>query len=391
MSNHETRATPAASGLMELLLRSGEALKNRQALSTLIVTAVGAVLLVMASASTGQGLIVALGGLLAVVLVHAGLSAAGIQLMDQALGGEPRPMAAALLDGLLAAGKLLCLAMLAGLGFVVALLVLAIALLLCKIPVLGSLLITVILPVGVLTVAFVYAALYFSMAMVGPAVWSGSTIRHAVSTLYVLATQRLVQTALGVVLHTVLMTLISSMLVGFITFGVLTVGGMGAGILGGSNLQGFGMHMLMGAMTGMGGMGGDNGLLLGAGFGFGILGALVAASLLAMFILGLNRLFLHLTAELDVSSADAELRGQLDKAKERARQMQEDARRRAAEARERAEQGRLNPASTPPGAPTVAPQVVAAPPAPAALSCRHCQAPVEPGDRFCENCGQSLV
>ncbi|MDD0809475.1 zinc ribbon domain-containing protein [Curvibacter sp. RS43] len=388
MSHHETRSTPAASSLMELLLRSGEALQNRQALSTLIVTAVGAVLLIMASASTGQGVVIALGGLLALVLVHSGLSAAGIQLMDQALGGQPRPMAAALLDGLFAAGKLLCLALLAGLGLAVGLLVLAVALLLCKIPVLGSLLITVLLPAGVLTVAFVYAALYFSMAMVGPAVWSGSSIRHAVSTLYVLATQRLVQTALGVVLHTVLMTLISSMLVGFISFGVLTVGGMSAGILASNNLQGFGMHMLMRAMSGMGG---DNGLLLGAGFGLGILGALVAASLLSMFILGLNRLFLHLTAELDVSSADAGLSEQIQRAKERARQLQEDARRRAAEARERAEQGRLNPGPTSPGAPAAAPQVVATSPAPAALSCRHCQAPVEAGDRFCENCGQSLV
>lgn len=371
MQSNDTRTTSAA-GLMDLLLRSGEALRNWRALVTLMGTGVTTIVIFMALANSGNGFLVFLGVLLAYLIISIGISATGILLMDQALGMAPRSIGAALVDGFFAALRLFVIMLI---GFGVALLALiaaAILVVVCKIPGLGSFLYAVVLPVCVLGMAFVYAGLYFVLSLAGSAVWSGASIRQAVSALYVIITRRLVESALGVIVHSVLMAIVGGIIMAFVFAGVAAVVGLSAGILG-SSIGIPNMSMMLGGYH-------PDGLAYGGLFGFGILFALVGAVLFSMLILGLNRLYLHLTANLDLAGAEAALAGRMDAAKERARAMQEEARRRAEEMRQRTQpQALTEPAFAPMASEVAAP------------ACPACGQGIAAGDKFCEHCGHNLA
>jgi len=383
-------------GLIDLLLRSGEALRNWKALVTLMATGVATVVVFMAFASSGNGVLMIIGMLLAMAIGAIGLSAAGILLTDQALGRAPRSLGAALPGGLFAALRLLVLGLVGLAVLLLVALVVSILLLLCKIPGIGGVLYAVILPVSVLTTACVYGALNFVFCLAGPAIWSGASIRQALSALYAVVKKRLFETALGIIFLFLLMGFIGFLVSVFIFNGVTLVGGLSVPILGGS----FDGGSLFGMMPGHGmghhrmDDGGGSSLLYGGAFGFGILMAVVGALLFCMTLLGLIRLYHHLTASLDLANAEAELTQHMGKVKQRAAAMQEEARRRAEELRQRSQAKAASAAPSPASAPAPSPASSAAPspaPAPAAAPvCPACQAPVDAGDRFCGNCGQSL-
>jgi hypothetical protein len=161
----------------------------------------------------------------------------------------------------------------------------------------------------------------------------------------------------------------------FIFSGVAAVVGLSAGILGGN----IGMPSLS-MMTG--GASGGGAIVYGGIFGFGILFALVGAVFMSMAILGLNRLYLHLTRDLDLAGAQAALGERMDAAKQRALAMQEEARRRAEEMRQRVQAAK--PAGSP--AAVVAPQPKAA----AEPTCPKCSGPITADDVFCGSCGHKL-
>lgn len=371
MQSSETR-TASAAGLMDLLLRSGEALRNWRALATLVGTGVATSVIFMAFASSGNGFLIFLGALLGYIIVSIGISATGILLMDQALNMTPRSISAALVDGLFAAMRLFVIMLIGFAVALVAVLVVAVLVVICKIPGVGGFFYALVLPTGVLALAFIYAGLYFVFSLAGAAVWSGASIRQAVSALYLIVTRRLVESALGVIVHSLLLLMVGGIIVAFVMAGVGVVLGLSAGILGSQ----IGMPSL--SMV----FGGSNvaGVVYGGMFGFGILFALVGAVLFSMAILGLNRLYLHLTANLDLASAEAELAGRMEAAKERARAMQEEARRRAEEMRQRAQQA----------SPVAAPAMVAAAPVMAAPTCPRCSDAIAPDDVFCGGCGHRL-
>jgi hypothetical protein len=367
--------TTSAAGLMDLLLRSGEALRNWRALATLMGTGVAAMVLFMALAATGNGVVIFLAVLLAYAVISIGVSATGILLMDQALELTPRSISAALMDGLFAAMRLFVIVLI---GFAVALLaVLAVAIVLvvCKIPGLGGFLYALALPVCVLTLAFVYAGLYFVFSLAGASVWSGASIRQAVSALYVIVTRRLVESALGVIVHSLILLLVGSVITVFMFAGVAAVLGLSAGILG-SSVSMPSLSMMTGGASGGGG------LVYGGIFGFGILFALVGAVFMSMAILGLNRLYLHLTRDLDLVGAEAALGERMDAAKERARAMQDEARRRTEEMRQRAQTAK--PAVSPVPVTPPAAKVAAVP------TCPKCSEPITADDAFCGSCGHKL-
>ena len=372
-----------AGGLIGLLLRSGEALRNWQALVTLMATGVAMSVISMAFASLGSGVLMIIGMLLAMALGAVGISATGILLTDQALGMAPRSFGAALLDGLFAALRLLVLGLIGLAAMLVVALVVSILLLLCKIPGIGGVLYAVILPVSILVMAFVYAALYFIFCLAGPAVWSGASIRQALAALYAVVKNRLFETALGIIFLILLMGMIGFLVGVFISSGAMLVGGLSVPILGGSFNAGSLSGMMMGAAMG----GSGSGLIYGGAFGFGILMAVVGALLVCMTLLGLIRLYHHLTASLDLAHAEAELAQRMGQVKQRAAAVQEEARRRAEELRQRS-QAKAAAAAAPSPEPSPAPSPAPAPAA--APACPACQAPVDAGDKFCGNCGQSL-
>jgi hypothetical protein len=385
----------AAGSLIDLLLRSGEALRNWRAVATLMTTGVTTIIVFMALAASGNTILIALGALLAWLIASVGISATGILLMDQASGLEPRSIGAALFDGLFAALRLFVLALLGTLVAVLAVIAVSILLLLCKIPGIGGLFFAIILPVSVLAMAFIYAGLYFMFCLAGPAVWSGASIRQASAALYMIIRNRLVESALGVILLSLLMMFIGGLVVAFIAAGTGVVAGLSAGILSSG--------MNFGSMISLNGFGGSlGGLAYGGMFGMGILVALVGALLFCMAMLGVNRLYLHLTADLDLASAEAAITQGIEEAQKRATAMKEEAQKRTAamqeEARRRNEEMRQR---TQQMEAAIEPVATAAPMAPSAsvvtagqaapdATCPSCATPVTPGDKFCENCGHKL-
>jgi len=154
MSANATPSTSAA-GLMDLLLRSGEALRNWRALTTLMGTGVATIVIFLALASSGNGFLIFLGVVLAYLIASVGLSATGILLMDQALCVPPRSIGAALFDGIFAAMRLFVIVLIGLAIALLAILAVAILLVICKVPGLGGFLYAVVLPTCALALAFI--------------------------------------------------------------------------------------------------------------------------------------------------------------------------------------------------------------------------------------------
>ena len=296
MPLHPSTTAPKV-GLTDLLLRSGDALRNWRALLTLVGAAVTALVMMMASAATGYVTVIFVGVLLAYATVSVGISASGILLMDQALNQTPRRIRVALVDGARAAVRLFAILLIGLAGALVAVLAVALLILICKIPGLGGVLYAVVLPASVLLLAFVYAGLYFVFALAGAAVWSGATIRQALSALAGVVTHRFVEAAIGVLLLSLFMVLLGAVIGVFISAGIGIVAGLSAGILD--------TRMIMLDLSTVFEGGRAQAVVYGGMLGLGILLAVVGSVIFSMALLGLNRLYLHLTADLDPDSIGA--------------------------------------------------------------------------------------
>lgn len=163
------------------VLQSVEALRNRRAFGVLLGAVAGSgLLLSMALGAAARDAVAAAAAqaLLAFALAFYGTNAAGLLLMDQALGGPQREAGDALRDALRSAPRLLAVL---GLVLLTVLLVLALlALLLWAArpdrlgPRLGPLLFGATLPAGVVVVGALLLALTTIVApLAAPAVWSG--------------------------------------------------------------------------------------------------------------------------------------------------------------------------------------------------------------------------
>lgn len=279
---------------MDLLLRSGDALRNWRAMLTLVGAGVAALVVMMASAATGHVGVIFIGVLVGYATLSVGMSASGVLLMDQAVSLTPRPIRAALVDGTQAALRLFAIFLIGLAGALAAVLVVALLVLICKIPMLGGLLYAVVLPASVLLLAFVYAGLYFVLALAGAAVWSGATLRQALEALVTIATHRFVEAAIGVLLLTLFMLLVGGVVGVFVSAGVGIVAGLSAGILD--------TALIMLDLSTLFEGGRAQTVVYGGMLGLGILLAVVGSVIFSMAILGLNRLYLHLTADLAVQT-----------------------------------------------------------------------------------------
>ena len=277
---------------MDLLLRSGDALRNWRALLTLAGAGVSALMVMMASAVTGHAGVIFVGVLLAYAMVSIGISASGVLLMDQALNLTPRRIRVALVDGTRAAMRLFAILLIGLTGALVAVLAVALLVLICKIPGLGGVLYAVVLPASVLLLAFVYAGLYFVLALAGAAVWSGATLRQALSALVAVVTHRFVEAAIGVLLLSLFMLLVGGVIGVFVSAGIGIVAGLSAGILD--------TTLIMLDLSTLFEGGQAPAVVYGGMLGFGILLVVVGSVIFSMAILGLNRLYLHLTGDLSV-------------------------------------------------------------------------------------------
>ncbi len=337
----ENAALPAgmSANAFSSLFQAVNGLRNRRALVALIACTVGGVLL--------AGLLLAMSGVLGMiasvlaffvyaVAVGTGVNAAGLLQMDHARGISPRSTVDALVYGLMCIPKLIVLGIALFVVELAVFLVIALVLVVCKIPFLGPLLFAVAFPVSVVVAGITIFGLFLCMVLSLPAIWQGATIMRALSQTLAIARSRLVEAILLLVFVWLLSFAVALIVFSVLGAGMLPTLGLSASIVGFSGMGGFGS--VMGMAQGFGGEGAGHAI---AGLiGSMVLWAVAASLVLQVYLLGLCLVYLRVTEGLDLSATEAALRQKLDEAKRRAADLGDKAR------------GAANRDATTPGAPT---------------------------------------
>ncbi len=363
----QNAALPAGMSAMAFssLFQAVNGLRNRRALVALIGCTVGGVLLagLLLALSNALGMLASvLAFLVYLIAIGTGVNAAGLLHMDHARGISPRSTVDALVYGLMCIPKLIVLGIALFLVELAVFLVIALVLLICKIPFLGPLLFTVVFPVSVVVAGITIFGLFLCMVLSLPAIWQGATIIRALSQTLAIARSRLVEAILLLVFVWLLSFAVALIIFGVLGAGLIPTLGLSASIVGFSGMGG-GLGSVMGMAQGFGGEGAGHAV---AGvIGSTVLWAIAASLVLQVYLLGLCLVYLRVTEGLDLSATEEVLRQKLDEARKRASDLGEKAR--GAASRE-----------TAPAAPASAPSASAAAAASAAAMAAPFAAPPAP-------------
>lgn len=381
-------------------------------------------------------------GLLAMILIAAGMSGVGILLMDKAKNIAPRSMMDAFLAGLWCIPKFLGFYVVVALVLVALAVVGAIGYFLAKIPGIGPLFFFVLHPVLVIMAAAVLTSLlWVGFPLFTPAVWEGRGFKESLTLVIAVSRQRLVPTVLLFLALYVVVSVIGMVVFGALLPGYFFMSGLATSILG-AGMTGNGLAAITALMNGYGG-GGSSGLVYAGILATALIFGLAFTLMMQVALMGVNLVYLAATDGLDTADTENALNAGLDEMKRRAReaqekarlaaeQAQEKARQMAEEAKERARQRAAEQAAAaaqaqaaaalaaeqaeqqsaadrsaaeaaaaqaaPPDAPPQEPTFLAEPapstnlpPAPAATAtCPQCQHTVGHDDMFCGECGHRL-
>lgn len=302
-----------------------------------------------------------------------GTSAVGIMLMDTAKAGESRSVSAALLASAVTTHNFILVILGALLSFGALLLVCTVLLSLGKIPGLGSLFDTLMLPASTIILGVAYLGL---MVVVFPlaaaAVWTGEPTLRVCSNLYAIFRQRFMTVLVKQVLLGFLSILVSWAVIVLLFSGLIFT----IFLLASTSAP----DPRMGGM-GMGGMG-MLGLFMGdwatrlESHSAGLFG-LVGLTLLLPWLISMQgacTIYLDAIRDLDLKGSQDWMMGTLADVKRKLEQAKE----------------QHAPSTAAPVVPPVAPAVVAAAADPAAPVCPICRTAIVPGDVFCGECGHRL-
>ncbi|HZW12950.1 MAG TPA: zinc ribbon domain-containing protein [Noviherbaspirillum sp.] len=376
-SNNEKKASAALMSGLDSLLAATDAFKNVRAIMLLGLTLVAATLVggvfSAIAAKTFSFWLGGLGFLLAFVVFFYGLNAVGIIIMRDAQGEASGTMMDAVLLSLFTSHRLLGVAVLEFLIMLAVVLAIAVVLFVCKIPVLGPVLFTVVFPLSAILLGLlVFSLFYVMLPLAGPAVWAGCTVFQVIARLNVIARKKLVPVILNQLILLFITTFSASIIFFVVMTGVMFTSSLSAGIIGFGDLD---LHSLMN-------MSGRSGHMVAGGIGGGLLFAVAAVIPMLILMKGTCIIYLKTTADLDFAQAEAQLGNSLDSVKKKA----EEARDRA---RQLAEQQRSN-AQTAAQAATATAAASSTPVTERAPACPGCHAPVSPDDAFCGECGHKL-
>lgn len=343
------------------LFQAVNGLRNSRAIIALLGCTFAGVLvaaLLLSMAGTLGMFATVLAMLVWVVAIGTGVNGAGLLQMDAARGISQRSIVDALVHGLLCIPKLIVL----GLAFfaveIVVFLVIALLLVVCKIPFLGPLLFVVVFPLSVVAAGITIVGVFICVVLSLPAIWQGATITRALAQTITIVKSRLVEAVLLLVFVALL-----CFVVGFIVFAVLGTGlvptlGLSASIVGFSGVGD------MGSLVGMAqGFGGGGHMVAGA-IGGALLWAVAASLVGQVYLRGLSLVYLRVTEGLDLEGTEAMLRAKFDEARRRTGELGDKAR--AATGRDAAAPSAAAPSAAPPSEaaspnlPTVAPAATAA-------------------------------
>ena len=339
------------------LFQAVHGLRNRSAVIAMLgCTFVGVIVAALLMSMAGS--LGFLAGLLAfvvwVVAIGTGVNAAGLLQMDHARGISPRSLPDALVYGLMCIPKLIVLA-LALLAIEIAVfIVIAILLVICKIPFLGPLLFAVVIPLSVVVAGVTVTGLFICGVLSLPAIWQGAGIMRALAQTMAIVRSRLVEAVLLLFFLGLLCFIVGMIIFGVLGAGLLPTMGLTMSIVG---FGGLGMESMMAMSQGGGGghaiAGAIGGLLLWA----------VAASLVGqVYLLGLSLVYLRVTEGLDLTASEASLRATFDDAKRRTAELGEKARQAATrDAGPAGASAAAAPAAAPAWSPFAAPMPAPAP------------------------------
>ncbi|UCU99432.1 zinc ribbon domain-containing protein [Acidovorax radicis] len=364
------------------IFRLPEALTCWQAVSVMGASYFGAALLAALGGMLGQVSVIfsVLLGLAAFVVVLAGTSGAGVCLTDLARARPYRGVPSYFVAGLFSLPKLLGAGLLMLLLYGAVLLGAALVLLVCKLPGIGPLLLVVAIPVLVLAVALALLGNYVAGSIVGPAIWDGERVMHALSITWSI-TRNHPFAAIGKIIGGLLLSgIFAAMLFGLVAIASAIVAAIGGPIIG----MGMGVRFDMGAL--MGGYGGGH--FLGAGIGYALVFVTAMAFVFLLPLMVGVLTWCEFSEKVDLGRIRSTTDKTLSEVNAKVAEMKE-------KAQSPAQAHSTQPMAT---APSAAPAVIAAtaaemPSAAAAHAtahCPRCSQAVQKDDRFCEHCGQQL-
>ena len=296
------------------LARAAEGLTQWRPLLMSFLTLVAFSLLIALGASmlTKTVFISSIIMLIALVVLMAGSSAVGIMLMDKAKNEPIRSFAAAASAGLLCLPKFILVGLIVFAATLVYGLVAAIIYFVCKIPFLGGILAFVAHPILVLVAAALLIAMIWVIGpLMGPALWSGLSVKAALANVLSIARKRLVEVVLMEVVLYIILTLICVMLFAGLVPATMSLTGMAMSItsnasnMGGLGGYGYGGGMGSSMMGMMMGSSASTGLISGLGVLFAVIGALLAQ----VAVMGMNLIYLQARESVDPSEAEDALNG----------------------------------------------------------------------------------
>ena len=300
-----------------------------------LLLAVGGFLSSSLGGAAGGGLM-GLFGLLAMILIAAGMSGAGILLMDKAKNIAPRSMLDAFLAGLWCIPKFLGFYVVVALVLAALAVVGAIGYFLAKIPGIGPLFFFVLHPVLVIVAAAVLTSLlWVGFPLFTPAVWEGRGFKESLTLVIAVSRQRLVPTVLLFLALYVVVSVIGMVVFGALLPGYFFMSGLATSILG-VGITGNGLAAITALMNGYGG--GSSGLVYAGILATALIFGLAFTLMMQVALMGVNLVYLSATDGLDTADTENALNAGLDEMKRRAREAQEKARQMAEEAKERARQ-----------------------------------------------------
>ncbi|KGG86640.1 hypothetical protein P245_20730 [Comamonas thiooxydans] len=248
--------------------------------------------------------------LAAVVALLAGSSGVGIMLMDKARNEPVRSFSAAASAGLLCLPKFLLVGLAIFVATLAYYLLAAVIYFICKIPVLGGILAFVAHPILVLVAAALLIAMIWVVGpLMGPALWSGLSVKAALANVLSIARKRLVEVVLMEVVLYVILGLVCFMLFAGLVPATVSLTGMAMSITGDGSMAG----MFMGGGYGRGYSGGFNPMgMMGGGStgliaGLGVLYCVVGALLAQVAIMGMNLIYLQARESVDPAEAEGAL------------------------------------------------------------------------------------
>ena len=250
--------------------------------------------------------------LIALIALMAGSSAVGIMLMDKAKNEPIRSFAAAASAGLLCLPKFILVGLIVFAATLAYGLVAAIIYFVCKIPFLGGIVAFVAHPILVLVAAALLIAMIWVIGpLMGPALWSGLSVKAALANVLSIARKRLVEVVLMEVVLYIILTLICVMLFAGLVPATMSLTGMAMSItsnassMGGFGGYGYGGGMSSSMMGMMMGSGASMGLISGLGVLFAVIGALLGQ----VAVMGMNLIYLQARESVDPTEAEDALDG----------------------------------------------------------------------------------